>query len=707
VPLIAWAVAAYVAGLLAGFAPALGSTALVVCVAAALAALAALVAFAALAESSALQPNSREGMVPLACALLFAAGLFVARDTARRDAACVGRAWATRDWSAVRAPLPCGALGGDTAKSGPLERWRTRTGATIDSLFGADAPLVRALLIADKSTLPADVKDRFVAAGLVHILAIAGLHVAIVAGAILLVLEVLRVGRPRARWLAFGATALYVAAIGAPPSALRSATMLGISTLSRSLERPVSPWAVLALGAVIPLVDPHGVTSVGWQMTVAGFAALTAAGIWVKRRVPRTVRGWRRSLLRHFAVSTLATLVTAPLVAWTFGRVSVVAPLTNLIAGPIIALLQPALFLAMLIAPAHDAAMFVARAAHPLIAALDGVAAAGAAVPYGSLTVAPTLTVAMSGGVAAIALVVAASSRHAGRALVAGSVAIASCLWWPLAPAGSGDAELHIIDVGQGDAVALRTPHGHWILVDAGREWPGGDAGRKFVIPYLRRFGGELSAFVLTHPHADHVGGAASVFRALHPLAYRDAAFAGGSTPYRQSLDVAGQLGVSWARVHPGDSLAVDGVSVRFLAPDSTWTAHLKDPNLASTVALVRYGDVRFLLTGDAEAPEEEWLLARERDALGADVLKVAHHGSSTSSTSAFLDAVHARVAVISVGAGNSYGHPSPEVIRSLLDRDVTVLRTDQLGSIVVRTDGHSLALSAGGHEWTLRPARR
>lgn len=691
-PLICWAVAAYVAGLLSGFTPTLGATALVVGVLAALAALPA--AF-------------RGRVVPLACALLFAAGLFVARDTARRDAACSARAWAARDWSAVRAPVPCGALGGDTAGSGLLERWRKRTGVTIDSLFGADAPLVRALLIADKSTLSADVKDRFVAAGLVHILAIAGLHVAIVAGAILLVLEALRVSRPRARWLAFGATALYVAAIGAPPSALRSATMLGISTLSRSLDRPVSPWAVLALGAAIPLVDPHGATSVGWQLTIAGFAALTAAGIWVKRRVPRTVRGWRRSLLRHFAVSTLATLVTAPLVAWTFGRVSIIAPLTNLIAAPIIALLQPALFLAMLIAPAHDAAVFVAHAAHPLLVALDGVATAGAAVPYGSLTVAPTLAVAISGGVAAIALVVAASSRYAGRALVAGSLAVASCLWWPLAAAGSGEAELHVIDVGQGDAVAVRTPHGRWILVDAGREWPGGDAGRKFVIPYIRRLGGDLSVFVLTHPHADHVGGAVSVFRALHPLVYRDAAFAGGSTPYRRSLDVAGQLGVPWARVHPGDSLAVDGVSVRFLAPDSAWTAHLTDPNLASTVALVRYGDVRFLLTGDAEAPEEAWLLGRDHEALAADVLKVAHHGSSTSSTSAFLDAVHPRVAVISVGVGNSYGHPSSEVVRSLLDRGVMVLRTDQLGSIVVRTDGHSLTVTAGGHLWMPALVRR
>ena len=269
--------------------------------------------------------------------------------------------------------------------------------------------------------------------------------------------------------------------------------------------------------------------------------------------------------------------------------------------------------------------------------------------------------------------------RRAGVLIVCG-LCVATAVWWSAVPVGSGLAEFHMIDVGQGDAIAIRTPHGRWMLVDAGRIWNGGDAGRSIVVPYLRRFGGDLSLFVLSHPHADHVGGAATVLRALHPLGYRDGAFAGGSESYRQSLTVANALGVAWSRVHPGDSLAIDGVSVTFLAPDSAWTAGLHDPNLASTIALVQYGDVRFLLTGDAETPEESWLLAHVATELHADVLKVGHHGSATSSSAAFLDAVHPRVALVSVGAGNSYGHPSESVMRDLAARGITVLRTDQLG---------------------------
>jgi competence protein ComEC len=301
-------------------------------------------------------------------------------------------------------------------------------------------------------------------------------------------------------------------------------------------------------------------------------------------------------------------------------------------------------------------------------------------------------------------LVAAASrSQSAGRALVCAALATTAAIWWIEVPAGSGMMELHVIDVGQGDAVAIRTPHGRWMLVDAGREWNGGDAGRSVIVPYVRRFGGDVALFVLTHPHADHVGGAATILRALHPAAYRDGAFAGGSEPYRRSLAAAAALGVGWARVHPGDSLSVDGVSVTFLAPDSAWTAQLHDPNLASTVALVQYGAMRFLLTGDAEAPEEAWLIAHAASQLRADVLKVAHHGSSTSSSAGFLDAVHPRVALVSVGAGNAYGHPSSAVMRDFAERGAMVLRTDQLATVVVRTDGRTLQVQAAGREWPVR----
>ena len=695
-PLITWAVFAYVAGLLAGASSALAVPALLAC--------GAVLAGSVIGFFAARPFARRRFLAPAACALLAATGVLVARDVRARDERCISAGWRSQDWRTVRSAAPCDTPAPDAPPSA-LERWRLRAGARIDTLFASDAPLVRALLIADTRTIPAEMRDRFAAAGLIHILSISGLHVAIIAGAVLLGFEAARMPRSRARWAALGVTACYVAAIGAPPPALRSAAMLAVATASRSLDRPVSPWAVLALGAVIPLYDPHTVTNIGWQLSVAGFAALTAAGIWTRRHLPHDVRGWKRAVARDLAVSILATAVSAPLVVWTFGRLSLIAPLTNLVASPVIAVLQPMLFLALATGPVHRLAQFVAQAAHPLLVALDGIAQAGALVPFGALTVAPSLGVVLCCGAAALALVVAAASRApgAGRALVASALAAAAAVWWIAAPTGNGFTELHMIDVGQGDAVAIRTPRGRWMLVDAGRTWNGGDAGRSIIVPYLRRSGGELALFVLTHPHADHVGGAATILRALDPAGYRDAAFAGGSASYRQSLSVAAELGVPWSRVHPGDSLSIDGVSVTFLAPDSAWTANLHDPNLASTIALVQFGETRFLLTGDAEKAEEDWLLAHEANELHADVLKVGHHGSSTSSSADFLDAVHPRVALVSVGAGNSYGHPSEGVMHDLVARGAAVLRTDQLGSIVVRTDGRSLTIFVAGRSWRVR----
>jgi competence protein ComEC len=260
--------------------------------------------------------------------------------------------------------------------------------------------------------------------------------------------------------------------------------------------------------------------------------------------------------------------------------------------------------------------------------------------------------------------------------------------------------ELHMIDVGQGDALAVRTPRGRWILVDAGRAWRGGDAGRATVIPYVQRHGGSLAAFVLTHPHADHAGGAATILRALRPEIFWDGAYVGTGDTYRDALAVTAEIGVAWERVRPGDHFSIDGVQLEFLAPDSAWTRNLDDPNEASVVLRLRYGAVRFLLVGDAERAEERWLLERDSLALRADVLKVGHHGSSTSTTASFLRAVRPTVALVSVGAGNSYGHPSVHVLASLATQGATVLRTDRQGTVVVRTDGTTLEIEAQGEWW-------
>ncbi len=595
-----------------------------------------------------------------------------------------------------------------TSAPSPLARWRNHVAASIDRRFGSDAGLARALLIADTQGLSPELRARYTDAGLVHILSISGLHVGIIGGALLLAVEALRLPALGGRVAAMLLVVTYVVAIGAPAAAVRSAALFAAVTMTRLLQRPTHPWAPFALAALAPLVEPRTVLDLGWQLSVSGYAGVMAAGRASMRllrgsRDGTRLRGWRAVLARELIAGVLTTLATAPLVAWHFGRLSLVGVVSNLAAGPVVAVLQPTLFLAML-APGDVIGRFVADAARPMLRALDVVASVAAAMPGASVAVSPTLLAATLAALGAAALFAAAWSRDWAPWATLAAGAAALLLWIP-APrlAHDGRFEVHLIDVGQGDAIALRTPRGRWILVDAGRSWRSGDAGRSTVIPHLRRRGGALAMFVLTHPHADHVGGAASVIRALRPALVRDAAFVAGSAPYRAMLDAARSVNADWARVHPGARFEIDGLQLEFLAPDSAWTVAQHDPNEASTILRVEYGERSILLTGDAERELEAWLLEHAAERLDVDILKAGHHGSSTSSSQAFVDAVSPRVALVSVGLANSYGHPSTVVMRRLLDAGATVLRSDQLGTVILRSDGKHWEAEAGGHRWMLR----
>ena len=585
------------------------------------------------------------------------------------------------------------------APSDLLLRARAAAGRRIDRIHGDDAPMARALVIADMSAISADQRDRFARAGLVHMLSVSGLHVGILA--LELLASILRLPRTPSRIATLVLLATYVAAIGAPPPAVRAAVMLGALLTTRVIQRPTSPWAILAMGAAAPLWDARTALDLGWQLSVAGTAALIAGGALARRIIPADWGGWRRTLATGGTISIVATAVTAPLVAWAFGRVSLLGPVTNLIADPVMALLQPLLFIAMAI-PVAGVERFVADASHALLAAFDGIARAAAAVPGAAPIALPSALGAVAAGVAAVALIVACLARHPVRPVLVAGIGLVVLVTEPMLPHLYGTAELHMIDVGQGDALALRTSRGRWIAIDAGRSWIGGDAGRNTVAPYISHRGGELALFVLSHPHADHVGGAAALFAMLHPARFLDPGYVGTSSPYLAALAQARADRIPWQRVRPGDSLVVDDVVLTALAPDSAWAAHLADANLASTVLVARIGSRRILFTGDAEGPEEEWLLAHFAEALHADVLKVGHHGSSTSTTAAFLAAVHPRVALVSVGARNAYGHPGLDVMEALRAANVITLRTDRLGTVVLRFLPRAIEVTARGAHWLI-----
>ncbi|MEO7102365.1 MAG: ComEC/Rec2 family competence protein [Gemmatimonadaceae bacterium] len=348
-------------------------------------------------------------IVPSATVLYFAAACALAVAGPRPD----------RGFQASTRPDPT-AIG---------ERMRLRATRAIDRAFEADAPTARALLVADQSEIPRDVKRAYADAGIVHMLAISGLHVSIVAASLALVLNLLRVPGRLASFMTAGIITGYVFMLGFPAPALRAAVMVCIATAAHASQRHTSRWSILALGGIVPLMKPETVLAVGYQLSMAGMAAVIAAGALAKRGRLGKLRGWRRSLTQSLLVSGVATLVTAPLVARWFGRLSLIGPLTNLVADPVIAMLQPMLFLALILSPWPAAAHFVAAAAHPLLVAFASIAHTAAAVPFAAISISASPAAVVLSIIAAMAFVAACVSRFPGRAITVAVAALSLTIW--------------------------------------------------------------------------------------------------------------------------------------------------------------------------------------------------------------------------------------------------------------------------------------
>jgi competence protein ComEC len=574
-------------------------------------------------------------------------------------------------------------------------RWRDDLVERLHRLYPRHGALVSALVLARREGLDPEVRDAFAVTGIAHLLAISGFHVGLIAG--LLFAAVRAAGRSRrtAALIAAGGAWVYVALIGFPDAAFRAALILSFVAVSRARGYPPSRWGPLAsAGLVLLVLEPSRLAGPGFQLSFAGAAGLLAWAGPVERTISAWARQglerWRpglqcpRALTSALAAGIAATAATLPVVAWHFERVSLVGVPLTLAATPLVGLALPAALLTLgLDFASRGLAAFVAGGVGVLLDVLVAVTSAVASWPWASAWTTRTTVVAGCLGVAAAAAAARAPGvRRITRLRLTALYGLALVVGWPavLSLGARGRLEIVMIDVGQGDAIAIRTPRDRWVLVDAGP--PGhGDPGAHPVVRALSARGvGSLERLVLTHPDLDHIGGAGAVLDRLDPRAIVDPMLVAPKTGYAELVESAALRGIPWSAARAGDVLDLDGVSIRVLYPD-TLPADAGEGNAASVVLLVRWNDFEALLTGDAYVDVEREIAPTVGD---IDVLKVGHHGSRTSTDSTFLARVRPEIALLSVGRDNRYGHPAPEVVARLEAAGASIYRTDRQGTVRV-----------------------
>lgn len=570
---------------------------------------------------------------------------------------------------------PAGSLGIDPApvvlRQTTTVRDRTRT--VFAQALGPDhAALLGGLVLGARDDIDDDLLRE---AGLSHLVVVSGRHVAVLFAGVLAITALCGVGHRGRHGSALAALWWFVLLTRWQPSVLRAtvmATLVLVAALSGRGRDALHGLAVTVL--LLLLCDPMLARQAGFALSVLA----TGGVLLVVQHADATGASRFPTALR---VTVAAQLATAPVLLTMVGAVPLAALPANLVAAPAATVAQMVgLCAAALAAGEAPGAVVLARGAGPPLTVLTWAATAFSGLP--------ALGPRDLGGVLALGAVVAVVHRRAGwrtparwAALLAAAAAVAVIVG-PLVvrPRPPGHLRLVAVDVGQGDALLVEAPDGEdgvRMLVDGGPEPGSIDA-----VLRSRRIR-TIEAVVLTHGDHDHAGGLARVLRRLQVGMFvvpaGDPALRDASDSAREALAAARQRDVPVVTVADGQRFTLGGAQVDVLAP-TTRTAPADDRNTRSIVLRVEDTHGSMLLTGDAEATTQLRLLGRQ-SAIRADVLKVPHHGGATN-TAGFLDAVGAQVAVVSVGAGNSYGHPHPDTVTDIAP--VPLWRTDVHGTVTV-----------------------
>jgi competence protein ComEC len=592
--------------------------------------------------------------------------------------------------------------------------------------------LAQGILLGLRGNIPDSLNQAFSRTGTAHLLAISGLNISIII-ALLLSLGILVFGRQHSIyiWLALALTWLYTLLAGMNPPIIRAAIMGSLFLIAEYLGRQGSGIIALAFAAAVMVgIQPHLLWSVSFQLSFLAMAGLVLLypyfQAWGRKGVAR-IFGGREGLAAAgnmitdvFAASLAAIVAVWPLIAYNFGIVSLVglpATFFSLPALPFIIVTSALVAFVGLIASV--AAQILGWLAWLFLSYLVSLVQGFDALPYASLEVTAISVWYVLGYYAILAGVIASFKRRKQLAdffsrltsqikkipeaipkprlgfspkwLILPLLVVTILVWSVALTMPDDKLRVSFLDVGQGDAILIQTPNGQNILIDGGPDHQEINLELSEKLPFWDR---TIDLVVCTQPHADHVTGLIDVLRRYQVNQVLDPGVPHDSPVYQEWLGLIEDKGIEYNIARAGQKIDLgNGIKLEVLnPPESLWVGTSDDVDNNGVVLRLSWGHVSFLFTADI-GEEAEFELIGQRANLRSTVLKVAHHGSRTSTTPQFLAAVDPEVAVILVGRDNPFGHPSLEVWQRLIDRlgEDNVYRTDDDGTIEFISDGKTL----------------
>lgn len=570
----------------------------------------------------------------------------------------------------------------------------------IDNNFDSEsAPIAKALLLGYKNELETETKTAFARSGLSHIMAVSGLHVGLIVAPFWFIIPYFwtrRYGEHLGLVLLIIVLFFYAGITGFSPSVMRASLMAVALAYGRLFSKAGESINLMGVAAIIILlINPAQLFDISFQLSFAAVLVILLLMPIMQRTLPYVLRiKWYGAPIMVMIISLVVQFGLYPFQVYYFGEVSVISPIANALFVPFLGVIVPLALLAVLIAVfSPTLAVILNFPANLFLKGLNSFVLYVGTLNWAWVKASMPSFLLFFFWMSMV-FTISAWNKHSIRwkwvIVTLFSIVLLQLegIYNTIKPA---NLEITIFDVGQGDANLIRTPNDKYILIDTGVWSMSSNSGEQILLPYFNNIGvDKLDAVILTHPHADHIGGIETLIENMEIDVIYDSGYEYDSSLYHNYLKKAEEHNIPVEIVSEGMVLDLDpALFFMVLGPDTE--EHSSDPNQHSIIINMVHGNNRFLFTGDAGRPQENVLIKQYGELLDVDFLKVGHHGSRTSSDSLFLEYVSPKIATISLGYQNKFKHPHKEAIRRLQNTNADIYFTSRDKGLVFISDGENI----------------